>query len=325
MVEVTQVSAISLQKIPLGMFNHRVTHSPSYDEFLRSTRTTSMCLISSWLNRGLNMTKQQNWRQHLGHLSLLLGLAIASGVHPPSWAANLAEIQERGRLVVGVKENLRPLGFRDEQGQLQGLEIELARQIAAQLLGDRAAVEFVPVRNDQRLDLLLADEVDLVIAQMTATPMRSRLVYFSRPYYVEHVSLIARQPQATPDTWKQQRLALLQGSNAIALVRKAAPSATLIGVNSYQAAFELLETGAADAFVGDHAVLVGWAQTESVYQVQALNLESFGGNAIAIAIAKGYQQGRLLVEINTILQDLQTSGWFTEQYEQWGLSLKVEG
>lgn len=268
--------------------------------------------------------KRQRWDLYLGHWGLVMGLMVAGANItdattniPPAIAADLVEIQARGTLIVAVKENVRPLGFRDEQGQLQGLEIELARQVAEKLLGDRTAVEFVPVRNDERLDALLADEVDLVIAQMTATRMRSRLVYFSRPYYLEQVSLITRQPMVMPNAWKQQRLALLQGSNAIPLVRQAAPNTTLVGVNSYQEAFELLEAGTAEAFVGDHAVLVGWSQTEPAYQVQNLNL---GGDALAIAIAKGYQQGRLLVALNTVLQELKDSGWLANQYEQWGLS-----
>jgi polar amino acid transport system substrate-binding protein len=36
-------------------------------------------------------------------------------------AAQLPEIQQRGYLNIAVKDNLRPLGFRDANGNLQGL------------------------------------------------------------------------------------------------------------------------------------------------------------------------------------------------------------
>jgi ABC-type amino acid transport substrate-binding protein len=38
-------------------------------------------------------------------------------------AAGLETIETRGRLIVGVKNNLQPLGFLDQSGKLRGFEI----------------------------------------------------------------------------------------------------------------------------------------------------------------------------------------------------------
>ncbi|MGB0560572.1 MAG: transporter substrate-binding domain-containing protein [Spirulinaceae cyanobacterium] len=253
--------------------------------------------------------------------SLVSSLAFAGVLtpFPPSVrAVELAEIQARGKLRVAVKDNLRPLGFRDASGQLQGLEIELARQLAEELVGDRTAVELIPVRNDERLDLLLNEEVDLVIAQFTATRMRSRLVQFSRPYYLERTSFITLNPQIqTYGDLGGQRIAVLEGSGAIALVRRAFPQATLVGVESYQAALELLEMGGAEVFGGDRAVLVGWAQEYPAYQLVDVSL---GGDALAIAMPKGRQHSELFLAVNTALEQLKASGWLATQQRRWGLA-----
>ncbi|MGL5192033.1 MAG: transporter substrate-binding domain-containing protein, partial [Chroococcales cyanobacterium] len=50
-------------------------------------------------------------------------------------AAELAEIQQRGQLIVAVKDNVRPMGFRAGNGNLQGFEIDIARRLAQELLG----------------------------------------------------------------------------------------------------------------------------------------------------------------------------------------------
>ena len=60
-------------------------------------------------------------------------------------AAQMPEIQRRGYLNIAVKDNLRPLGFRDANGNLQGLEIDLAKRLAVDLLGKADAVKLQPV------------------------------------------------------------------------------------------------------------------------------------------------------------------------------------
>lgn len=235
----------------------------------------------------------------------------------PSWAAELSEIQARGQLIVAVKDNTPPLGFRDESGELQGFEIEVARSLAAELLGDPNAIAWVPVRNDERLTVLLKGEVDLVIAQLSATPMRSRLVNFSRPYYLESTGFVTRSPQVQDlGDLTTQRIAVLDGASTIAVLRHHLPNARLVGVESYQAAYAALEAGQADVFAGDRAILVGWVQADPDYQLLDMRLS---GDAIAIALPKGVQHGDLFVAINQHLRTLETSGWLAERQAFWGL------
>jgi beta-glucosidase/6-phospho-beta-glucosidase/beta-galactosidase/ABC-type amino acid transport substrate-binding protein len=75
-------------------------------------------------------------------------LAHISGRHAHSTARTprgtlLAKIQSRGELVVGVAPGAAGLCERDASGAYQGLEIDLARAIAARILGDSAKIRFV--------------------------------------------------------------------------------------------------------------------------------------------------------------------------------------
>ena len=158
-----------------------------------------------------------------------------------SSAAELKEIQRRGYLTVAVKDNLRPLGFRDSQGNLQGLEIDLARRLAQDLLGKPDAVKLQPVENSLRLAAVLEDKVDIAIADFTATESRARLVSFSLPYYFDGTALITKDAtiQKLGDVVRS-KIAVINGSSTIASVRYLLPQAKLVGVDSYQAGQLLL-------------------------------------------------------------------------------------
>ncbi|MEA5418945.1 transporter substrate-binding domain-containing protein [Spirulina sp. CCNP1310] len=251
-----------------------------------------------------------------------MAMVVTMGITPlslfPCYATEWAEIEARGKLIVAVKDNTRPLGFRDPDGVIRGLEIDLARQLALMLLGNRDAVEFVPVSNGDRLDILHRGEVDFVIAGLTVTPMRSRLVYFTRPYHFDSTSLITRQPSITQlADLRGQRVALLQGSSAIAALRHRAPDVTLVGVDSYQEAMTLLATGEAAAFAGDRTILTGWSQIYPEYRVLGDRLSS---EPLGVAIAKTPHSGRLLITLNQALQALEQSGWLAERRAAWGLT-----
>ncbi|AIE72992.1 amino acid transporter, periplasmic amino acid-binding protein [Synechocystis sp. PCC 6714] len=231
--------------------------------------------------------------------------------------ASLETIRQRGKLRVGIKDNLRPLGFRDGQGQLVGLEIALAHRLALALLGDEKAVELIPVQNQDRLPLLLNGDVDFIIAQMGQNPARDRLVDFSPPYYLDGVGLISKNQQLTNlERQQPHTIAVLNNSGTIPVIKQAFPQATLVGVDSYDQAYRALEQGQAMAFAGDNSVLSGWVQSQPDYYHWPLQLTV---NPLAIAMAKGLQHQALQREVNQTLLELRASGWLRQQWKMWGL------
>jgi polar amino acid transport system substrate-binding protein len=249
-------------------------------------------------------------------ISLLTALSLGWGLFPSAVVAeSLAVIQATGQLRIGVKDNLRPLGFRDNQGQLQGLEIDLARKLTQELLGLEAQVELIPLLNQERLPALLEGTVDLVIAQMGATPNRSRVAVFSSPYYLDGTGLLVKTSTAVPPM-TPRKIAVLQGSSAIAVLQAWRPQAELVGVTSYQAALALLAQNQVDAIAADNSVLAGLQQTLPDYQHLPLRLS---GDPLAIAMPKGLQYQDIHQQIHQILERLQQSGWLAERIQYWGL------
>lgn len=251
--------------------------------------------------------------------SLIIGLwaGVQGAVPPFAHAADLDTIRRRGYLIVAVKDNLPPLGFQDASGKLQGLEIDLARQLATELLGRPDAVELRPVANQERLAALLADEVDVVIARMTLTASRARLVDFSETYYLDGTALITRDSTIQRVAHlRRQAIAVLENSSTVAVVRSRLPGAQLVGVRSYQDALTLLEAGQVAAFAADATVLTGWAQGNPNYQVLP---ERLSGEPLAIAMPRGQRYQSLRQQVNRTLVRLKETGWLGDRIRFWGL------
>ncbi len=232
-------------------------------------------------------------------------------------AADLQTIRQRGRLVVAVKDNLRPLGFRDEKGQLQGLEIDLARQLAQAILGRSDAVEFRPVTNTDRFPAVLHGEVDVAIANITLTPSRLRILNFSLPYYTTGTALITRDPaiRQVADL-RGKAIAALNGSTTVEVLRRELPDAQLVGVSSYEAARAAIETGTVAAVAADATVLTGWVQESPQYR---LLLPVLSSELLSVVLPKGQQYADLQGAINQTIARLKANGWLEQRAKYWGL------
>lgn len=251
---------------------------------------------------------------------LLLLFPLTFTLYPFTFKSNAAEfkqIQQRGYLLVAVKDNSRPLGFRDERGILQGLEIELARRLATDLLGSADAVKFVPVANRDRLKAVMEDKVDLAIASVTATDSRSRLVSFSLPYYMDGAAIVAKRSTAQSlNDVARQTVAILKGSSTIPTVKYLLPQVQLLGVDSYQQAYSLLESGAAAAFAADASVLSGWVQQYPQYEILPTLLSA---EPLAVVMPKGLQYDDLRRQVNAAIARYTAEGWLRQRAIFWGL------
>ena len=233
------------------------------------------------------------------------------------YAAELKEILQRGYLIVAVKDNLRPLGFRDAAGNLQGLEIELAKRLAQEILGNSQAIKFVPVTNSDRLRVVLEGQADLTIAKVTATAARDRIVRFSIPYYMDGIALVTKKPnvQRLGDL-TQQKIAILKGSSTIAKLRFILPKAQLVGVDSYEEGRSLLESNSAVAFAADVSVLTGWVQEYPQYRLLPTLLSA---EPLSVVMPKGIQYDDLRRLVNEAINRGKTQGWLPQLATSWGL------
>jgi polar amino acid transport system substrate-binding protein len=104
--------------------------------------------------------------------------------------SKLQEVLDRGKLMVGTGSTNAPWHFQDEDGNLVGFDIDMAKLVAKGLFDDPEAVEFVIQSSDARIPNLATDKVDITCQFMTVTPGRAQQVEFTIPYYREGLGLL---------------------------------------------------------------------------------------------------------------------------------------
>lgn len=252
---------------------------------------------------------------------LLAGLLF---VTPSVSADALARIVSRDRLLVAVKNDGNPnrAAHKDPAHfDKRDFEIELARAIAARLLGDSAKVEFVMVRKPERIPAVASGKVDLAISMLRVTPERRAQVDFSEPYF-EAGAAVMQAPTGTiakPADLAGRRLgviarnddaphALLDGSGGTG-----AP-ASLVEYEHFDAAAEALQAGAIDALFSESANIDVYVKSHAGSFVCSPPLSV---EPVAIALPKG--EAALLSAVNGVLAELRASGQLDAMQRAHGL------
>ncbi|MBO9442587.1 transporter substrate-binding domain-containing protein [Phaeobacter italicus] len=90
------------------------------------------------------------------------------------------KIMDRGVIVVGVKADTRPWGYRDQDGNIIGMEADMAQDVADTLGVD---LELVAVESSNRMQFLEGGRIDLMIATMSDRADRREIVGVVGPNY----------------------------------------------------------------------------------------------------------------------------------------------
>ncbi|MFS8495809.1 MAG: amino acid ABC transporter substrate-binding protein [Actinomycetes bacterium] len=93
-------------------------------------------------------------------------------VLPQDEGGILAAVRDRGAVRCGVNDVLPGFGVVDENGEYSGFDIDFCRVVAAGVLGDPDAVEFVPLTAEARFTALQGGEIDVLIRNTTWTATR---------------------------------------------------------------------------------------------------------------------------------------------------------
>ncbi len=111
-------------------------------------------------------------------------LAIAAGATTADAAKCTNDVwkkvMERGKIVVGVKADYKPWGFRDESGKIVGMEADMAQDVANAMGVD---LELVAVQSSNRMQFLEQGKIDMMIATMSDRKDRRKIVGITQPNY----------------------------------------------------------------------------------------------------------------------------------------------
>ena len=203
-------------------------------------------------------------KKALGCLIVCIALVVLSscaGMKTDSTAKApiLNRIQQKGELVVGTAGSMPPLNMVTKDGNIIGLEVDIANYIANEM-GVKLRFE-IRAFNDL-LPALDAGEVDMILSGMTITSKRNLKYAFVGPYYASGKAFltkrktIASAKKAEDVDQELVTIAALKGSTSQDFVEKAMPKVKLVATVDYDQAVKLVIEDKVDALVADYPICI---------------------------------------------------------------------
>jgi len=229
-----------------------------------------------------------------------------------------AQIKQRGKLRVGVRQDARPFGFTEPSGKTVGFDIDLAQEFARRWLGNPDALELVLVSPADRVPRLASGEVDLLLAAMTYKRERDALIDFSQTYFVDGQSLLVRDGTTALSfsDLQNKTVAAIQGANTINILQNEASRRGIALIiqpfPDYPSALAALKNNQVDALTADSVTLIQFAQDNPGLRVMA---ERFTQEPFSIGLPQGDSLLRDMV--NFTLQDMKSDGSYDTLYKRW--------
>jgi polar amino acid transport system substrate-binding protein len=171
----------------------------------------------------------------------------------------LDRILAKKELVVGTAANMPPLNMTTKDGQIIGMEIDIAFMIAS---GLDVKVTFKPMHFNELLPALEAGQVDMILSGMTITTSRNLRVAFAGPYFISGKSILVKEANVSsldsiskmdsPD----KVLVALKGSTSQFFVERFMPKAKLVLADDYDQAVAMVRQDKALAMVADYPICI---------------------------------------------------------------------
>lgn len=233
--------------------------------------------------------------------------------------AGVQAIKDAGELRVGVKADVPNFGLQDAAtGEFDGMEIDLAKALAARIGLAEDAIKFEAVTAKTRGPLLDNGQLDVVIATFTIKPERLEQWNFSEPYYQDEVGLLVKKDSGIAGLadLDGKTIGVAQGATTRDAVQAEADKAGIkvefLEFATYPEINAALESGRVDAFSVDKSILSGYVTDDSVILPDGFSPQDYG-----IASKKGTDD--LTTFINEMLAEMESNGEMAALIEKWGL------
>ena len=249
-------------------------------------------------------------------MSLLVTLVFvacqtSSVSNSQSQARTVEEIKESGKIVIGVFSDKKPFGYVDSNGDYQGYDVYFGNRIAKDL---GVEVEYVPVEAASRVEYLVSNKVDIILANFTVTEERKEKVDFTLPYMKVALGVVSLESQLITDVEQLNGKTLIvsKGTTAETYFTENYPDVNLLKFDQYSEAYNALLDGRGDALSTDNTEVLAWALENEGFKV---GIESLGNvDTIAAAVQKGNRE--LLDWINNEIVELGKENFFHAAYEE---------
>jgi polar amino acid transport system substrate-binding protein len=244
-------------------------------------------------------------------LSILLIISIFALVGCSSSPSS----SDSKKLVIGIDDKFAPMGFRDENNEIVGFDIDYAKAAGEKM--DKEVV-FQPIDWSTKESELNSGRIDLIWNGYTITDERKEKVLFTKPY-LKNAQVIVTKADSTIS--KMEDLSgkvvgvqsLSSASDALNANEIVSEIKTVTEFKDNVLALSDLKIGRIDAVVIDQ-IVADYYMTKEKDTFKLLD-DSLAPEEYGIGVKKGNEE--LLTELQNALDELNEDGTATKISEKW--------
>ncbi len=229
----------------------------------------------------------------------------------------LKKIEKRGVVKIGVKFDAKQFGYMNPRtNELEGFEIDLAKDITKLIFGENQKIEFIPVTPSDRIEKVNGGEVDMIIATMTIDLLRLEILDFSNPYYVAGQAIMVKNESniKSMSDLSDKKVGIIFGSTAEKNMARIAPKTIIFGYRTYDEAVDALLRNEIDAVTSDDSLLIGYTMNNPNLKLlpKRYSQEPYG-----VAFQKTENSTSLRHKVNFAIETFYKSGELETLRKKW--------
>lgn len=234
-------------------------------------------------------------------------------------------IESGDKVVIGFDDTFAPFGFRNDQDEIVGFDIDLATEIFGRM---DVEFEFQPIDWSTKETELSSGNIDMIWNGYTITPEREKLVLFSIPYFENRQIILVKEESdinSKSDLEGKVVATQAESSSLEGILKDEAFISTIDGGEpityaTFVEVFEDLDNGRADAIVVDETLATYFLAQKGEAAIYRILEDDFGEESYAVGFRKSDQA--FVTQFNAVLSAVQEDGTFKEIKNQWFKSIE---
>lgn len=229
--------------------------------------------------------------------------------------AAVANIRGRGRLIVGLDIGSNLFSFRDPiTGDITGFDVDIAGEVARDIFGTPAQVEYRILSSADRIAALEHNQVDIVVKTMSITCERKKQVGFSTAYLMANQRILASRESTITQAsdLPGKRVCAVDGTTSMGRIRRINPPPIIVSVVNWADCLVALQQRQVDAVSTDDSILAGLMSQDPYLHIvgPSLDQEPYG-------IGVNRSNTGLVRFVNGTLERVRRDGTWNTLYRKW--------
>lgn len=246
---------------------------------------------------------------------LLTMILLVAAVFSIVAGCSKSSSKEDDTLVIGIDDKFAPMGFRDENNEIVGFDIDYAKAAAEKM---DMKVEFQPIDWETKESELSSGRIDLIWNGYTITDERKKKVLFTKPYLKNaQVVVTLADSKVTKLADLEGKVVGLQSLSSAADALDADPIKskikTVTEFSDNVSALNDLKNGRLDAVVIDE-IVIDYYMTKEEGSFKILD-ESLAPEEYGVGVKKGNED--LLEKLQKALDEMNEDGTAAEISDKW--------